>query len=90
MEPKILAYTVDEFCGQVRISRSQFYRLQRRGEGPRLTRLGDRVVVLHETAHAWLKEREALSQPMVLAPEVPFIPHPKNEDDVQRCMEMLL
>jgi predicted DNA-binding transcriptional regulator AlpA len=61
METAGLTFTVAEFCRQVRISRKTFYEIQKRGEGPKLIRLGRRVYVAQETARTWVKEREALS-----------------------------
>src|SRR5260370_19661469 len=37
------AYTVQEFCEAFRLSRATFYNLVRRGEGPRLLRVGRKV-----------------------------------------------
>jgi len=50
-----LFYTVPEFCDAARISRSHFYALQRRNEGPRVARVGDRTLVLVDDVKAWVK-----------------------------------
>jgi hypothetical protein len=39
------AYTLVEFCKAFRVSRGHFYNLLRRIEGPRVLRLGRRVVI---------------------------------------------
>ena len=64
MEKSGLTYTVKEFCRQTRISQKTFYELRKRGQGPRIIRLGRRVYIGQETALAWVREREALSQNM--------------------------
>src|SRR6267154_2495179 len=37
------AYTVDEFCEALRLSRATFYNLIRRGKGPRILRIGRKI-----------------------------------------------
>ena len=56
-EREPLAYDVPGFCEAVGISRSLFYDLQRNGEGPRVTKLGDRhrrSLILASDARTWL------------------------------------
>ena len=56
-EREPLAYDVTGFCEAVGISRSLFYDLQRNGEGPRVTKLGDRhrrSLILASDARTWL------------------------------------
>jgi predicted DNA-binding transcriptional regulator AlpA len=56
-EREPLAYDVTGFCAAVGISRSLFYDLQRNGEGPRVTKLGDRhrrSLILASDARTWL------------------------------------
>jgi predicted DNA-binding transcriptional regulator AlpA len=43
---------------EVPISRAFFYKLVKAGEGPVLTRLGDRVFVSRENLADWLTKRE--------------------------------
>jgi len=57
-----LMYTVGEFRSLARISKTSFWRLQGRGEAPRLIRVGARVYVSRETAEQWVRQREANSQ----------------------------
>jgi predicted DNA-binding transcriptional regulator AlpA len=55
-----LAYDVPGFCEAVGISRSLFYDLQRNGEGPPITKLGDRhrrSLILASDARTWLLKR---------------------------------
>ncbi len=61
MDGDRLNYTVDQFCNAANLSKSHFYALQRRGEGPRVTRLGARVVISRPAATKWMEEREAQS-----------------------------
>lgn len=53
------AYTILEFCQRHGISRSAFYNACKAGQGPRLMRVGNRVMVSREAAEAWRREREA-------------------------------
>jgi hypothetical protein len=57
------AYTVDEFCVAHRISRRKFYDLIEEGIGPRVMRIGTKVLITIEAAAAWRAEREAAAQP---------------------------
>jgi predicted DNA-binding transcriptional regulator AlpA len=56
------AYTIDEFCHAHRISRRKFYDLIEQGIGPRLMRIGVKVLISTEAATAWRAEREAAAQ----------------------------
>jgi predicted DNA-binding transcriptional regulator AlpA len=59
-EHETLAYDVPGFCKAVGISRSLFYDLQRKNEGPRVTKLGDRhrrSLILASDARTWLQQR---------------------------------
>jgi hypothetical protein len=57
------AYTIDEFCAAHRISRRKFYELEEEGTGPRLMRVGSKVLISIEAAAAWRAERETASTP---------------------------
>jgi predicted DNA-binding transcriptional regulator AlpA len=57
------AYDVIEFCHRHAISRSAFYNSLKNGTGPRLMRLGSRVLISREAAAAWRAEREQASEP---------------------------
>lgn len=47
------AYDIATFCARHAISRSTFYNLCSAGRGPRLLRLGARVLITVEAARAW-------------------------------------
>ena len=57
------AYTIDEFCAAHRISRRKFYDLEERGIGPRLMRIGSKILISIEAAAAWRAEREKATAP---------------------------
>lgn len=52
------AYTIAEFCQAFRVSRGHFYNLVRRGEGPRLLRVGKRVLVSADSVAEWVRRSE--------------------------------
>jgi hypothetical protein len=57
--------TIDEFCRDNRLSRSGYYQLKRRGEGPDETRYGGVVRISHEAESQWHRRgmrRDAASQ----------------------------
>jgi predicted DNA-binding transcriptional regulator AlpA len=59
------AYDIIEFCDRHGISRSAFYNSLKNGTGPRLMRLGTRILISREAAEAWRREREqASNQPV--------------------------
>ena len=51
-------FSIIEFCEYAGISRSLYYSLKRRGEGPAETHIGSRVLVARTTADEWLKAQE--------------------------------
>jgi len=55
---KPLTLSVLEFCQHANIGKSTFWRAVREGWGPRLVRVGRRVLVRMDEAERWLKERE--------------------------------
>ncbi|MGX8013731.1 hypothetical protein ACVDG8_034570 [Mesorhizobium sp. ORM8.1] len=61
MDLQTEAYTVPEFCAAHRICRASFYNLQKAAQGPRIMRVGGRVLVSKEAAADWRKAREAAS-----------------------------
>jgi hypothetical protein len=54
-------YTVTKFCIAHRISRSKLYQLWRAGVGPRVIRVGTKILVTNEAAADWRRacERQA-------------------------------
>jgi hypothetical protein len=54
-----VAYSVAEFAVAYRISRTEVYRLWRRGDGPRRTRVaGRRIVITVKDAEDWAAARQ--------------------------------
>jgi predicted DNA-binding transcriptional regulator AlpA len=56
------AFDIFEFCHRHAISRSAFYNSLKNGTGPRLMRLGSKVLISREAAEAWRREREQASE----------------------------
>lgn len=52
------ALSVSEFCLAYGISRALFYVLLRNGEGPRVMRVGGRVLVSVDAAKNWQRQTE--------------------------------
>jgi hypothetical protein len=59
--PERAAYSVGEFCMAHRISRSKLYQMWAAGSGPRVMRIGSKVLVTVEAAADWRAAREAAS-----------------------------
>lgn len=53
------AYSIASFCAAHEISRSKFYQLVNAGIGPRLMRVGAKVLISTEAAADWRRAREA-------------------------------
>jgi len=51
-------FSIIEFCKYAGISRSFYYALQRKREGPAEIRIGSRVLIAKDTATEWLKGHE--------------------------------
>ncbi|MCA0929755.1 helix-turn-helix domain-containing protein [Ruegeria profundi] len=54
-------YSIDEFCSVFGLSRSSYYRLRKAGAGPRVAKIGGRVVVPAAVADKWLAQRTEAS-----------------------------
>jgi predicted DNA-binding transcriptional regulator AlpA len=54
-------FTISEFCAAHRISRSALYNSWKDGTGPRIFRVGTKVLIRREAAEAWLAERERVT-----------------------------
>jgi len=52
------AFSIFEFCLRHGISRSAFYNAIKAGQGPRLMKVGARVMISREAAEQWRRERE--------------------------------
>jgi predicted DNA-binding transcriptional regulator AlpA len=57
-----LALSISEFCKAHGISEGFFYKLKKRGEGPREMKLGARTLITFESAAEWRRERENATQ----------------------------
>ena len=57
------AYSIDEFCGIHGISRAMLYKLLARDAGPRLMRVGARVLISDEAARDWRRAMESTTGP---------------------------
>jgi hypothetical protein len=53
-----LAYSIDEFCGLHRLSRTSLYRLWRQGIGPAYIKINSKILISKESAQRWRLERE--------------------------------
>ena len=53
------AFNIDEAAHYVRLNRFTLYRLVNRGEGPRVVRIGRRVLFRPSDLDAWLEARTA-------------------------------
>jgi predicted DNA-binding transcriptional regulator AlpA len=60
MTPNGRAFSVEQFCeSHGNISRSFFYKLLAAGQGPRLMKVGRRVLISEEAAADWRASMEA-------------------------------
>ena len=64
------AYTIAEFCSEHRVSRTHLYMMVKAGKGPRLMKLGRRVLISVEAAADWRRSIEAATTKEMLASEV--------------------
>lgn len=55
------AYSIREFCQRYRLSTSFFFKMKNEGFGPRVMKIGGRVLISKEAAADWRREREAAS-----------------------------
>lgn len=56
-----VAYSIEEFCHAYGISRTFYFKLKDRGDGPREMRVGHRVLISFEASAEWRKAREVES-----------------------------
>ena len=52
------AFTVSEFCDAHRLSRSKLYQLWASGRGPRIMRVGSKLLISVEAAADWRRDCE--------------------------------
>lgn len=55
------AFSVENFCAAHGFTKPTFYKLQREGIGPRIMRVGRRVLISTEAAAEWRRAMEARS-----------------------------
>lgn len=55
-----LAYSINEWCEEHRISRSFYYELQKKKQGPKTMKVGGRRLISHEAAAEWRRRMEAV------------------------------
>src|SRR5262245_40043958 len=53
------AFTIAEFCRAFRISPDMYFKMARSGWGPKIMKVGTKVLISVEAAEAWRREREA-------------------------------
>jgi hypothetical protein len=56
------AYSISVFCQRHDLSRAALYNAWKTGRGPRIMRIGSRVLITREAAEAWRREREQASE----------------------------
>ncbi len=52
-----LAWSIPEFCQLCGISEPLYYKLQRNGEGPAVTKVGARTLIERDAGRDWLRNR---------------------------------
>lgn len=52
-------YSISEFCKAHNICKVTFYNLQKKGVGPKIMRIGSRVLISKEAAKEWRKQMES-------------------------------
>jgi hypothetical protein len=53
------AYSIPEFCLRHGFSQAKYFQIAASGEGPRVMRVGKRVLISREAATEWRRSREA-------------------------------
>jgi len=66
-----VASSVAGFCRQHGISRSHFYNLLKRGDGPVILKAGRRTLVSADAAAKWRRRMEANAQPTAGGGQLP-------------------
>ncbi|MDP1650389.1 MAG: helix-turn-helix domain-containing protein [Rubrivivax sp.] len=61
------AYTIAEFCDAHRISRTHLHNLMKAGHGPRIMKVGRRVLISPEAAADWRRQLEQETTPALCA-----------------------
>ena len=55
---ELMTYDIGAFCAAHGISADTYFRMQRRGEGPVIMKVGGRTLISVEAAAAWRRKRE--------------------------------
>ena len=61
--PQLLAFSIQQFCELHGISLDFYFKLQRRGLGPKVMRVGARTLISQERAAEWRRAREQAALP---------------------------
>ena len=61
--PQLLAYSIQQFCQLHGISLDFYFKLARRGLGPKVMKVGARTLISVESAAAWRRDREQGAPP---------------------------
>lgn len=69
-QPTRSAYTLAEFCSEHRISRTHLWSLVKAGKGPRMMKLGRRILISCEAAADWRRQVEVETRKEQIAAEV--------------------
>ncbi len=54
--------SITEFCARHRISPELYFKLQKQGQGPKVIRIGRRVLIPREAAQKWRDKLAAVAQ----------------------------
>jgi len=63
-----LTLNIPEFCRAHGISQALFFKLKKRGEGPREMKVGARTLISFESAAEWRRARETKHAETILSP----------------------
>jgi hypothetical protein len=75
LNPSADAFSIKSFCEQHEISEALYFQLQADGVGPRIMRVGGRVLISREAAAQWRRKREAAAARRVAR----YRPRPREE-----------
>jgi hypothetical protein len=64
---RLKRHTIPQFCLLYNVKRSRFYELQKRGEGPDITKEGKLTLITAEAGQRWSLWREQETQQMRMA-----------------------
>jgi hypothetical protein len=61
MEAKPIVYTREEFCKAHKLTRQNFWRIQKEGRGPKFYKVGRRIFIPIEAANEWRSGLERIA-----------------------------